>query len=165
MKTTFQYGQFTFSLNQSVYFGRERGEKTLGKIIKLNTASAKIQTCESRGNGRASAPGRIWNVTYGLITPADVATEAEHGTTIPAPPALERADKSIPFNHRQILTYLVMREIVMIYRDFPEFGDHTEVAARLDSLTGAFNREVTREVAIKWDNERFEWENINGPVL
>ena len=59
-----------------VYFGRKQGQKTLAEIVKLNSASAKVRTLETRGNGRGSPAGKIWNVHYSLMIPAPVAGAA-----------------------------------------------------------------------------------------
>ncbi len=58
-----------FSVDQEVYFGRENGEKTLGKIVKMNPTKAVIETLENRGNGRGAATGAQWRVPYGMLIP------------------------------------------------------------------------------------------------
>lgn len=63
-----------------VYFGRERGERTLGEIIKINRKSAKIKTLESRGSKDV---GSVWNVDYNLLQPAiGVAAPAKKGVVV-----------------------------------------------------------------------------------
>ncbi len=49
-----------------VSFGRERGAKTRGKVIKLNDKKAKVQTLEPRG--QASVAGAVWSVPYSMLT-------------------------------------------------------------------------------------------------
>ena len=51
-----------------VVFGRVDDEQTLGQIVKLNPARAKIRSLERR-EGREA--GTIWNVPYELMEPAD----------------------------------------------------------------------------------------------
>jgi hypothetical protein len=88
-----------FKLHQKVYFGRERGEQTLGKIIKLNPTRAKIEILERRGNGRGSAPGSKWVVHYDALRPAD--TDAKPGAV---PPPVKREPLTYnPFAHQENL--------------------------------------------------------------
>jgi hypothetical protein len=56
-----------FSVGEIVVFGRVGGECTHGKVSRLNPKRVKIVTLEKRGDGRGSAPGTIWNVSYGLV--------------------------------------------------------------------------------------------------
>lgn len=51
-----------------VVFGRPDGEQTLGKIVAVNRARAKVRALERR-EGREA--GTIWNVPYELMEPAD----------------------------------------------------------------------------------------------
>ena len=57
-------------IGMQVYFGRSQGEKTLGKIIKLNPTKAKVETLEGRGNGRGGMAGSVWSVPYSMMEPA-----------------------------------------------------------------------------------------------
>jgi len=50
-----------------VVFGCENGEKTIGKVVKLNQKTARIETFEDRGS-RTKA-GQTWRVGYSLIEP------------------------------------------------------------------------------------------------
>jgi hypothetical protein len=49
-----------------VWFGRANGEKTKGKIVKVNRTAYKVKLLEARGHGRGSVPGSVWNVAKGL---------------------------------------------------------------------------------------------------
>lgn len=51
-----------------VVFGRTDGERTLGQIVKLNPARAKVEALVQR-EGREA--GTIWNVPYALMRPAE----------------------------------------------------------------------------------------------
>lgn len=51
-----------------VRFGDADGEQTLGRVLKLNPARAKIEALQPR-NGRAAETK--WNVPYPLIQSAD----------------------------------------------------------------------------------------------
>jgi len=58
------------SVGMQVYFGRQKGEKTLGEIVKLNPRKAKVKQLESRGTLKSHPVGTIWTVPYELIEPA-----------------------------------------------------------------------------------------------
>ena len=88
-----------FKKGQRVYFGRERGEQTLGEITKLNPTKAVVKTLEERGNGRGSAPGAIWHVPYSMLKPTD--DEAKPGDGVPLAP--KEALKFNPFDEDNLL--------------------------------------------------------------
>lgn len=54
-------------VGMEVYFGRENGEKTLGKIVKLNAVKAKVETLETRGYGIGSRKGTVWSIPYSMM--------------------------------------------------------------------------------------------------
>ena len=58
------------ALGDIVKFGRPNGEKTLGKVVKVNKTRAKIEQLEARGTQRVRAAG-VWNVPFSLIELAD----------------------------------------------------------------------------------------------
>jgi hypothetical protein len=58
-------------VGQKVYFGRKNGEKTLGKVIRVNRKNLKVEQLESRGTYRDHAVGAKWTVHPSLCTPAD----------------------------------------------------------------------------------------------
>jgi len=58
------------SVGDKVIFGRGRGEKTLGEIVKLNPTKAKVRTLEARGTQRVTTVGAVWTVPYGIIAKA-----------------------------------------------------------------------------------------------
>jgi len=49
-----------------VYFGRPNGEKTLGKVVKVNNKSVTVETLEERGRGRPV--GQKWRVHVSMLT-------------------------------------------------------------------------------------------------
>lgn len=51
-----------------IVFGKLGEEQTLGKVVRLSRARAKVKTLERR-EGREA--GTIWNVPYELMEPAD----------------------------------------------------------------------------------------------
>lgn len=60
-----------FKIGDKVLFGRPNGEKTLGVVEKVNAASLKIRTLESRGLAREKSAGIIWRVHPNLVEHAD----------------------------------------------------------------------------------------------
>ena len=57
-----------YVVNALVLFGRSQGEKTLGKIKKVNAKTLKVEQLESRGTMRAYPIGTIWTVPYSLVS-------------------------------------------------------------------------------------------------
>lgn len=99
-----------------VRFGRENGQKTLGRVTKCNPSRARVQTLEERGTNRVRGPGRMWNVAYSLLekvdpnTPEVVALLAPRGTPTPAPippvaPRPPAVSETAPFSERNIVMF------------------------------------------------------------
>ena len=59
-----------FAVGDLVLFGRDSGEKTLGKIKKVNPTRYKVEQLESRGTFRTYRVGTIWTVPEELMVPA-----------------------------------------------------------------------------------------------
>lgn len=60
-----------FAVNDKVIFGRNKGEKTLGQIVKVGRSRYQIKQLESRGTMRAYPIGTVWTVAPSLVTRAD----------------------------------------------------------------------------------------------
>lgn len=58
----------TFSIGDSVLFGRTNGEKTPGRIVKINASSVKVEQTEARGGYPV---GTVWRVAPSLVYPLD----------------------------------------------------------------------------------------------
>ena len=52
-------------VGQQVYFGRPNGEKTLGKIVRINQKTASVDALEGRGSRE---DGGKWLVGFSLLT-------------------------------------------------------------------------------------------------
>lgn len=52
---------------QVVSFGRPSGEKTLGKIVKVNCKSIKVKVLETRGTRNVCPVGAVWRVHPSLV--------------------------------------------------------------------------------------------------
>jgi hypothetical protein len=55
-----------------VVFGKGNGEKTKGRIVKLNKTTAGVRTEEDRGRTTA---GTVWRVSYNLLSIAEEGVE------------------------------------------------------------------------------------------
>lgn len=144
-------------LNQLVKFGRENGEQTLGKIVKLNHTKAKIQIVQNRGNGRGSVPGSLWSVPYSLIYPAD--------DTVPVK---EPELKYNPYTH---LDNLILEAIATVYSQLsPEWltadGERpmtqvralkTKLERQLKGLCLAYGSNVSETQAINWHESKRQY--------
>ena len=49
-----------------VMFGRGRGEKTLGEVVKVNVKSVKVKQLETRGTRKTYDVGSVWKVPHSL---------------------------------------------------------------------------------------------------
>jgi hypothetical protein len=54
-----------------VLFGRPNGEKTLGKIVKVNHKTFMVEQLEDRGTMKHHATGKKWRVSRPLCEPAE----------------------------------------------------------------------------------------------
>jgi hypothetical protein len=164
-----------------VVFGRGNGEKTIGEIVKINPAKAKVKTLEARGNGRGSVPGTVWNVPYELMSPEGVAMIDELNSRKPVSffPQGQAAivdPSDLPLPYSEFIQYgdrCIMEAIVDTYnRLSPEFltadGERpvgqvvalrNKLNARLRALFQALGRPVSEAVAYQWDDERRAAEN------
>lgn len=61
-------------LGHRIYFGRGRGEQTLGEIVKVNPKTYKVRQLEARGTSVSHGIGTIWTVPHRMASPvSDVA--------------------------------------------------------------------------------------------
>ena len=61
----------TYTKGQRVYFGRTHGEKTLGRVVKVNRVTCQVEQLEARGTYKAHSVGSKWKVPFRLLSPAD----------------------------------------------------------------------------------------------
>jgi hypothetical protein len=85
------------SVGMKVYFGRGRGEKTPGEVIKCNPSRAKVRQIGERGTSRTYVEGTVWTVPYSLLTPADV--ESSEPVILPSPLGNLSLNSSQAFRH------------------------------------------------------------------
>lgn len=77
-----------FKVGDMVYFGRTHGEKTLGKIAKVNPKKYKVTQMEDRGSIRDYKIGTIWTVPFNLVSAAP-GTVAASTPTVAATPVVK----------------------------------------------------------------------------
>lgn len=143
-----------FKAGEVIFFGRDRGEKTKGEIIKLNPKRAKVKQLEGRGTNKAHDVGTIWTVPYSLIDKI-----GEHGQPLP------REEKPIEFDiFQDAVEVHILLAINAAYTALsPENltcdgeAPHHMVRERqstlnrqLAHLQEAFGRPVSEEAAWKW---------------
>lgn len=56
-----------FRIGDLVEFGRPNGEKTEGRVVKVNAASISIEQTEARGQSRVREAGTKWRVHPSLV--------------------------------------------------------------------------------------------------
>tara|TARA_Y100000361_G_scaffold152455_1_gene171987 strand:- start:790 stop:1005 length:216 start_codon:yes stop_codon:yes gene_type:complete len=56
-------------VGQIVRFGRKNGEKTLGRVVKVNVKNLKVETMETRGRNKTHRVGGRWTVHPSLCEP------------------------------------------------------------------------------------------------
>jgi len=149
-----------------VLFGRSRGEKTLGKIVKMNPSKAVVEILEQRGRGRGSEVGSQWRVPYSMMEPAE-------GETVENTPAPSRPRRAIQFNPFQdAADQHIMEAILCCYANLsPENltcdGElpaarvrqrSAELHRKLRGLFQALGQEVSETDAYDWEQQRREWE-------
>jgi hypothetical protein len=144
-----------------VLFGRNQGEQTKGKVIKMNPTKAKIQTLEDRGNGRGSAAGAVWSVPYSMMM-------TYGGTATPIPPEPKEPLTFNPFSRDNLL----LEALVQVYSDLsPENlacdGEasmthirkaRAEGERKLRGLTIALGRTVGEAEIYAWHDSRLKYE-------
>jgi|OM-RGC.v1.016141521 hypothetical protein len=70
-----------FNVGDRVYFGRGRGEKTLGEVVRKGRKNLKVKQLESRGTKRSYAIGSVWTVPPTLCRKADGSSNTSTPTT------------------------------------------------------------------------------------
>lgn len=155
-------------VGMQVYFGLENGQKTLAKIVKLNPTKVKVETLETRGIDGRSKVGSLWNVPYGMLTPAD-----ETVVVSGKPISVESHPKELkyfPFDH---INNLILEAILSCYSSLsPENltadGERpmsqvrslrTRLERQLRGLTAAYGAPVTEEEVYGWWGSKTAYEN------
>ena len=79
-----------FKIGDIVEFGRPNGEKTEGKVVRVNAASVTIEQTEARGQTRIREAGTKWRVHPSLVKPL-----AGGASAAPAPKAAKRSEAEL----------------------------------------------------------------------
>ena len=56
-----------FKVGDPVLFGRTRGQKTRGIVVKINPRSIKVRQTETRGTMGQHQAGKVWGVSPALV--------------------------------------------------------------------------------------------------
>jgi hypothetical protein len=152
-------------VGMQVEFGRENGEKTLGRVVKMNPTKAKVEILEQRGRGRGSEVGSVWGVPYALMEPAGEAT----GSQAVVRPAVNQADEPIPYSvFQDAADQHILQAILCCYTklspenlscdgELPVSQIRQRRAAlerKLKGLFQAYGREVSEYAVSRWDEQR-----------
>ena len=116
-----------FSVGDKVLFGRGNGEKTLAEVTKVNRASIKVKTLESRGTQRNYPVGTVWKVHPSLCQPVN-------GTAQPTPVTSTRARQDTP---RQLLEAKGIKT-----------GDIVELTFKRSTMQGRISRINSKSVTV-----------------
>lgn len=73
----------SLTAGQAVYFGRSNGEKSLGRVAKVNRKKAMVEQMTKRGSLKDYPVGTIWAVSPALISPAPQEALAQFATPDP----------------------------------------------------------------------------------
>ncbi len=68
---------YTFNVGDVVEFGRPNGEKTEGRVVRVNAASITIEQTEQRGVARVREAGTKWRVHPSLVKPLSKAKRSD----------------------------------------------------------------------------------------
>jgi len=140
-----------------VTFGRKRGEKTRGKIIKCNPTKAKVETLEDRG--RNHVKGSIWTVPYTLITPleeyASVPGETENTTSWSRGYNESFAARYASFENEDHHIKLAINSCYVTMMDTPsaKSEEYKQIERKLKFLFLALGRELSAEEARQYVEE------------
>lgn len=64
-------------IGMEVFFGKNNGQQTKGKITKLNRTTAGVMTEDGRGK---HAAGAVWRVSYSLLSPVNTLSNTNSAT-------------------------------------------------------------------------------------
>lgn len=154
-----------------VIFGREKGEKTRGVVIKMNPSRARVQATEDRG---VHDNGAVWQVPYSLIEPAhDAGVETAHDAGVETV-VFDRVTKpdpaDVPIKYSawcDRVEHLTLEAINVVYnRLSPEnltcdgelprhmvMSRQSKLRRQLRGLFNVLGREVSECAAYKWYDE------------
>jgi len=137
-------------LGDRVIFGRGSGEKTLGKIVKLNAKSAKVEQLEERGSTRNRPVGTVWGVQYSLLEPAPEVRQAGYASTdidfLGYLDPIERGIMKLICSCYTALSPENLREIPLTRKRVEK------IKGQLIHLQSALGREVSEGLAMQWEN-------------
>lgn len=104
-------------LGDVVIFGRDNGEKTVGKVVRINAATYTIEALEERGTKRTHKAGGKWRVAKKLVRLRD------RTLTTPEPVRAPRTEAKILADLRAVESRLSPENLFMD-------GERSRTAAR-----------------------------------
>ena len=98
-----------FKVGDRVLFGRGKGEKTLGEVVKVNRKNLKVKTLESRGRSRrGSKVGAVWTVAPKLCQPLSASRASWLAADLGLEPSEKRSEEAIMMDIRGVYAALGM---------------------------------------------------------
>lgn len=92
-----------FEVGDKVIFGRTRGEKTRGEVVKVNPVKLKVKQLEARGGYPV---GTVWTVPPSLCTLGETPNTPVVAPTAPKRPASKRPEAAIMADVRRVFAEL-----------------------------------------------------------
>lgn len=84
-----------FRIGDLVEFGRPNGEKTEGRVIRVNAASITIEQTEARGQSRVREAGAKWRVHPSLVRLVSGGSTAPSASAAPVAPKATRSEADL----------------------------------------------------------------------
>lgn len=155
-------------IGMRVVFGRANGEKTTGRVVKMNRMKAKVQTDEARGS--RSPAGTIWGVPYSMLR--------EIGGTADIPAAtlgkvlMPVQVKDIPYNPFDVTGNSILTAIDSVYSqlspenltcdgELPQYmvvAKAAKLRKQLAALQTAYGSPVSETEVYKWYESKSAYE-------
>lgn len=129
-----------FRVGDVVEFGRPNGEKTEGRVIRVNAASVTIEQTEARGQTRIREAGAKWRVHPSLVR---LVSSSPAASAAPVAPKAARSEADLIAALRRIEASLSPENL---YCDGERSrAEARKVAARLNTERKALVAELGRE--------------------
>lgn len=147
-------------VGMQVIFGRERGEKTLGKVIKMNPKTAKVETLEDRGSKYPA--GSVWGVPYSMMSPASGEALPESREPLKYSPFQDPAEICIMEAISCVYTAL-SPENLSADGELPRYAveqKRRRYNAMLRGLETALGRKVSEMESYEWEQSRREYKQV-----
>ena len=145
------------NVGMRVSFGRRHGEKTTGKVIKMNPTKANVEIDAPRGVVRVSTAGAIWHVPYSMIEPANGESHPiARPATLTYSPIYRTVDRHILMAILQCYIDLSPENVSCDGELHPvQIRQRvTELRQKLRALCQAYGKDVSESDIYNWDSQR-----------